>query len=223
MRQRNWLVLSAVVFFLSACSQQTHSLYETSKLAIFGQKDVEMTVEKVQSIPYASAYLKVGDGPQAFIVLGAANNQGLRWYTADKSVIVTRNGRVVKTVGLPEDLLFSSDANTDPLQQPKSLLNASSPISWTHHEYLNAVNLRSGFTYHSVFQNLGPQSIVILDQTHASVLIEEQVEVPALNKNYRNYFWLDAKTGRVLKSEQQLTPFGTIMHFTVLKPYEGRS
>ncbi|MFT8211636.1 MAG: YjbF family lipoprotein [Symbiopectobacterium sp.] len=50
---------------------------QTAKLAIWGTDDVQVSAERVEKTPYASAYLKVGDASQAFVVLAFAENNQL--------------------------------------------------------------------------------------------------------------------------------------------------
>ncbi|MBO0216673.1 YjbF family lipoprotein, partial [Vibrio sp. Vb2880] len=68
--------------------------------------DVELTPEEIDAVPYASAYLKIGDQKQVFVVLAFAEqnpltgNTQLKWVSADKAMVVTENGHIVKTIGL---------------------------------------------------------------------------------------------------------------------------
>nr|WED68353.1 YjbF family lipoprotein [Pectobacterium colocasium] len=52
---------------------------KTFKLAFFGQDDTHVTAKQVANTPYASAYLKVGKAPQAFVVLAFAEQNQLKW------------------------------------------------------------------------------------------------------------------------------------------------
>ncbi|WP_140217242.1 YjbF family lipoprotein, partial [Vibrio parahaemolyticus] len=80
----------------------------TVKEAYNNYVDVELSSQEIQDIPYASAYLKIGNQKQVFVVLAFAEDNPitgvtqLKWVSADKSMIVTENGRIIKTIGLPE-------------------------------------------------------------------------------------------------------------------------
>lgn len=213
--------LIPLILVISGCSQQASSLYETSKLAIFGQDDLQVSSSHVKNLPYASIYLKIGNAPRGFVVLGEVNQQNLKWYSADHAMIMTHVGRVVKTVGLSSDLNYSSNAESDPLAHPQALLQMKAPVRWLHQEFSAHPQYWSGLTYQSTFTNSGTESVKILDNSRQLIRIEEQVSVAALSKTYENTFWLDPVTGAVVQSEQYLYPADTPVEMTVLKPYAG--
>jgi len=209
------------LFVISGCSQQMSSFYETSKIAVFGQDDLKVSSDYVKNLPYASIYLKIGNAPRGFVVLGEVNQQNLKWYSADHAMVMTHVGRVVKTVGLPHDLNYSSNSDTDPLINSRSMLNMKTPVYWDHQEFSANPPFRSGLRYQSTFTNNGVDTVKILDQSRQVIQIEENVTVAALSKTYRNIFWLDPMTGAVVQSEQYLYPADTLVQLTVLKPYAG--
>lgn len=204
----------------SGCSQQVSSFYETSKLAIFGQDDRQVSSNHVKNLPYASIYLKIGSAPRGFVVLGEVNQQNLKWYSADHVMVMTHFGRVVKTIGLPHNLNYSSNSEADPLAHPQALLKKT-PVQWQHQEFSAHPQYQSGLTYQSTFTNHGTESVTILDNTRQLIRIEENVSVAALSRTYQNTFWLDPATGAVVQSEQYLYPDDTPVEMTVLKPYAG--
>ncbi len=217
MNKRTWLCLGMLaVVFISGCGRQNSLIIDTAKLAVLGQPDVTMSAQQVAEIPYASAYLKVGDAPRAFVVLGLAEDQQLKWFTADHNMVATHNGRISKTVGFDCDLLYSSDAAHDPLG--KNLLNLQTPYHWQHREIWSTCH-RSGYTLQSTFINQGPETLTILDKAHSLLRVDEQVYIAALNMHYTNSFWLDPKTGSVVQSHQYLGPDLPLIQFTILKPY----
>lgn len=219
MNNKPWLCLCLLtVFFLSGCGQQSASIIETAKLAVVGQPDATMSAQQIANIPYASAYLKVGDAPRAFVVLGFADTDRLKWFTADRNMIVTRNGRVIKTLGFGNDLLFSDSANADPLSDGKMLIKNSAAFIWQHRELWSA-KYQSGYTLTSTFSNQGIEDVMISDTPRQLVRINEQVKVPALNTCYTNSFWLDPDSGEVVQSHQYIGPDMPQIQFTILKPY----
>jgi hypothetical protein len=210
-------------FFLSGCGQQSSSIIETTKLAMVGQPDTEISAQQVAKIPYASAYLKIGDAPRAFVVLGFANADHLKWFTADRNMLVTRTGRVIKTLGFGNDLLFSDSALSDPLSDGKTLLKQNSSPTWQHREVWSG-KYQSGYTLTSTFSNMGVDAVTVLDTPRKLVRIDEKVQIPALKTGYTNSFWLDPDSGDVVQSYQYLGPDLPLVQFTTLKPYaSGRT
>ena len=93
-------------FFLAA-DNRAHQLLKQLSWPLLGSLMQQCLRNKSRKFAYgASAYLKVGDAPRAFVVLGFADATSLKWFTADRNMIITRNGRVIKTLGFGND--FSS-------------------------------------------------------------------------------------------------------------------
>lgn len=213
------LRMLAVVFFmlgLTGCSQQISQLGRDFRLALWGRQDVSMTPQQVEQLPYASAYLKVGKAPRVFVVLAFADNQQLKWVTADKNRVVTRFGRLVKTQGLGEDIEQVTELDTDPLSL--GLLKPGTPKRW-HTIVSWSQVLRGGYDLQSEFENKGPETLTILNAPRRTVRFDEQVTVPALGKRYTNQYWLDPTSGQVIQSYQYMGPNMALVQFTVLKPY----
>ena len=220
MNNKTWLCLGLLAaFFISGCGRQNSPLVDTVKLAVTGQPDVTVPAEKVAAIPYASAYLKVGETPRAFVVLGFAEAGRLKWLTADHNMVVTRHGRIVKTLGFGADLLHSSAAEQDPLAL--GLLNKETPLHWQHREVW-AQQHQSGYTLNSTFVIKGHESVSIQGKAYDLMRVEEQVDVPAMNTQYINIFWLEPASGQVVQTHQYLGPGLPVVQFTILKPYASR-
>ncbi|WJY15734.1 YjbF family lipoprotein [Pectobacteriaceae bacterium CE90] len=206
-----------IVLFLSACSQQQAQVRQVVGLAIWGTKGVSVTPEQVARIPYASAYLKLGKLPRAFVVLAFAENQQLKWLSADKGIVTTSlGGRLIKTQDLGEDILRVTNLAQDPLTL--GLLNPDTPKQW-HTRISWRLVFRGGYEVQSRFKRIGNETVTILDRPRQLVRFDEQITVPALNKSYTNHYWLDPVGGQVIKSLQYMGPDMDLVEFTLLKPY----
>ncbi|MDW2244860.1 YjbF family lipoprotein, partial [Vibrio sp. 1287] len=104
-----WMRLLIALPLLSSifgCTQKFNDVSATVQEAYSNYIDVELTPEEIEAVPYASAYLKIGDQKQVFVVLAFAEknpltgNTQLKWVSADKAMVVTENGHIVKTIGL---------------------------------------------------------------------------------------------------------------------------
>lgn len=201
---------------LTGCSQKMDAFQKTAELAIWGLDDVQVSAEKVAQTPYASAYLKVGKAPQAFVVLAFSENNQLKWIGADSNILVTQNGRIVKTQGFGEDIAHVINITPDPLAL--GLLNPSTPLHWQGKMAWSQVQ-RGDYTVESVFQARGKETVTILDKPRQLQKFTEQVSVPALNAEYTNTYWLEPTTGQVVQTWQYMGPDMALVKFTVLKPY----
>ncbi|MDY4384043.1 YjbF family lipoprotein [Pectobacterium brasiliense] len=201
---------------LTGCSQNMEQVGKTFKLAFLGQDDTHVTAKQVANTPYASAYLKVGKAPQAFVVLAFAEQNQLKWIGADKNIVVTQRGRLVKTQGFGEDITYMDNLQQDPLTL--GLLKTSTPMTWQSRVEWAQV-FRGGYDTRSVFQARGKETVKILDTSRELLRFDEQVTVPALNESYTNSYWLDPANGSVVQSQQYMGPGMALVTFTVLKPY----
>lgn len=201
---------------LIGCSQNVEQVGKTFNLAFFGQDDTHVTAKQVANTPYASAYLKVGSAPQAFVVLVFAEHNQLKWIGADKNMVATQHGRIVKTQGFGEDITYVDNLQYDPLTL--GLLKASTPMTWKSRVEWAQV-FRGGYDMTSVFQARGKETVKILDTARELLRFDEQVTVPALNASYTNSYWLDPTNGSVVQSQQHMGPDMALVAFTVLKPY----
>lgn len=214
--------MSLGLLLLSGCSTTSSDTYATLRYAFTGVDDVVVTAEKVRDLPYASAYLRVGDNPQALVVLAFADPDGsLSWVSADNKLFVTNAGRLNKTVGLENDLYLTKSSWVDPLKKiSESPDNAINPrvMNWQYNAEWEKDYL-SGYKISTEFISAVPEKLVILDRTHDVVLIDELVTVEHNHESWHNYYWFEHSTGRMLKSQQQLGPALPVIEMTILKPY----
>lgn len=215
-RTRALIAIPLFSLMLMGCSQQFALLGQTMKLAIWGQDDTDLTPQQVAKVPYASAYIKVGEAPRAFMVLAFAENGLLKWVAADKNMVATHDGRVVKTQGFGEDIQHVANQEHDPLHL--GLLKAGTPMRWQTEVSWSQV-MRGSYELQSSFENRGREPLVILGRTYQTVRFDELVTVPALNKRYTNQYWVNASTGQVMQSRQYMGPDMALVQFTALKSY----
>ncbi|SVD93485.1 uncharacterized protein METZ01_LOCUS446339, partial [marine metagenome] len=78
--------------------------YEAIKNALIGYPDLNITREIVENIPYASALLKIGKGSQGLIILESIENKNYLWVSRDNVYIVTKDGRIERSLGLLNNL-----------------------------------------------------------------------------------------------------------------------
>ncbi|WP_146074530.1 YjbF family lipoprotein, partial [Vibrio jasicida] len=107
------LLIITSILLMAGCTQKFNDVSATIEEAYSNYIDVELTSDEIKQVPYASAYLRIGSQKQVFVVLAFAEEdkvtgaKQLKWVSADKSMIVTENGRIVKTIGLQENNLVA--------------------------------------------------------------------------------------------------------------------
>lgn len=210
-----YLPLLLLCLLLQACTQTQKGLGETVKLALLGPDDVQVSNEQIESLPYASMYLRVNNGQQIFVVLGFDENGQQKWITRDQSMVVTQHGRVVKTLGLSDNLLEVNNLQQDPLTAPLSLTEGASwtrTLSWTEAGKFRSATATSRFT------RLKDQVLTLGGNNVACRVWQEEVELPAEGKSWTNTFWIDTTSGQVRQSQQTLGGDYFPLETTILKP-----
>ncbi|MGF1714567.1 YjbF family lipoprotein [Photobacterium chitinilyticum] len=219
----------------SGCSQKFNDVSDTMSLAFFGNDDTSLSNYDITNLPYASIYARVNNGPQAFMVLAIAqpitrsyhatdtsintqlNPIQLKWMSADRAMLVTESGRIVKTVNLPNANLTNSYSDQpDPLML--GLHRNSTPTYW--HRYIDwQPGYHSGYTLSSSFTFEGKEVIKLNESPVETLHFSENVSVKSLDESYINHFWINPNNGKVLKSLQILAPGQPYIEITLLKPY----
>ncbi|MCG7496834.1 YjbF family lipoprotein [Vibrio sp. Of7-15] len=213
---------------LMGCTQKVSDVNATIHEAIFGFDDIKVTKATINDSPYASSYVRIGNGPQIFMVLALVENGQQKWLSSDKAMLVTENGRIVKTLALPQDNLAKistkNSTNPDFLSQltPQTDLKAyianndakawKTTFDWMpNYRYGYQANITWAYQYEQLVKSEAWEK-----QAH---YIIETVYFPSLNEQYQNHFWLDVKTNQVVRSIQYLGPGMDRIEMTILKPY----
>nr|WP_281434720.1 YjbF family lipoprotein [Erwinia phyllosphaerae] len=208
-----YLPLLFLCLLAQGCTQTQKGLGETVELALLGPDDVEVTAEQVESLPYASMYLRVNHGQRIFVVLGFDENGQQKWITRDRAMVVTEHGRVVKTLGLTDNLHEVTALAQDPLSNPLQLTEGA---SWTRQlSWSEAGRFRSA-TAVSHFTRLQDAVLDIAGHNVACRVWREDVTTDG--ESWHNTFWIDAITGQVRQSQQMLGGDDFSVETTILKP-----
>ena len=236
-----YLYLVLVSAALTGCSQKFNDVNDTIKVALFGEADISLNQNDIEKLPYASIYAKVGDGPQAFMVLALAepktslgkhqspsqqasaqqtslqHTTQLKWMSSDNGMLVTENGRLVKTLNLPQgNLIETISSQPDPLVLGLHL--PSTPTIWQRKiDWQPGYHL--GYTLQSKFTRQKDAVVIVNEKPIEALYFTETVTVSSLSTEYQNDFWLHPQTGKVLKSRQKIAPNLPYVEITLLKPY----
>ncbi|UDJ86486.1 YjbF family lipoprotein [Erwinia amylovora] len=209
------LPLLLLCLLLQACSQTQKGLDESLRLALFGADDIRMTNGQINNLPYASMYLRVNGGQQIFVVLGYNENGQQKWITRDKAMLAMEHGRLVKTVGLADNLNEVSNLQRDPLRDALHLSEGASwsrIVSWTVNGKSRAATVTSRFIQ-------GQDEVLQLaGQPVACRVWYEEVALAENGASWRNTFWVDASSGQVRQSQQTLGTDALSIEATILKP-----
>ena len=200
---------------LQACTQTQQGLVDTAKLAVMGPDDVTVPDEQIESLPYASMYLRINHGQRIFLVLGYDENGQQKWITQDRAMLVLQQGRLVKTLGLSDNLLDVSNLPQDPLIHPLRIREGESwtrIMSWTENGQLRSSSATSRFSRDR------DEVLTLAGRKIACQVWHEEVTLAVKGMQWQNTFWIDAVNGEVRQSAQQVGADTLPVEITILKP-----
>ncbi|UUM30040.1 YjbF family lipoprotein [Vibrio japonicus] len=217
MSQFHKLIFILSLFSLFGCSQKFSDTNATVKEALFGFSDVKLSAKEIDALPYASLYARINDGQQIFMVLALAEenpetgNIQLKWLSADKAMIATENGRVVKTLLLPEANLVNLSSSHQLSGPSTSNANWQALYDWQPgYHYSKKADVTSRY--------LGDNSINTVLWNKNTHHILETVTFPNTSQSMENEFWVDEQ-GNVVKSAQWVIPDTLFIELEILKPF----
>ncbi len=184
--------------------------YQAAKNAIFGYESELISRDLVNSIPYASLSLKIGKGPQGLLVLESKRKNEEVWVSADEVYLVTKNGRIIATRGLINNLTS--------LILPSELINLSKFNKDIVYKYYYSYDFPSlnNLEVEVFLEDMGIKEVTILDEKKELTLIEEHIKNSYLGWAVQNSYWID-EDGFVWKSIQNVSPKLPPISFEVTK------
>lgn len=205
----------ATALMLAGCSSEGSTgwqqIYEAAKLS-FNSDAGAITLQQASAIPYASIGVRVGDGPEQILVL-AADMQGDRLWTSSAHIALsTRNGRIVRTSGLPHNLSGSVGGDAlsgfaDPGARPRDI---------TRQVDLRDLNLFA-VTLRCHIETRGEDPVTILGAQIKTHRVEETCRSEQPDWSFTDSFWMDG-SGFVWKSVQHVHPDFDPIEIEILRP-----
>jgi hypothetical protein len=207
-----------IILLISGCGGTYHAYYQTLKLALAEPNDAKLTLIEVQQSNVDVMSVKRGERPTAIMALAYLESSHHKWVSRDNTMLIMDKGRIIRTIGLSENLLYSSNSDLDPL---KSLLH--SPIdktqTWSH--LIDQTGDQYGYPIESIFSQASLDTIQALSLNIEATLYVETLNYKApanylrFNNSWKNYFWY-AKSGELIKSIQKVSPLSAPLEMTYL-------
>jgi hypothetical protein len=111
---RNTLLILATIAIIPACSSlslsQYTNIYASAKDSIFNSDVLEVSLQEYDAFNYSFAKVKIGRGQAITMSLSSIDGDQHIWVSSDSSKIITEKGRIIKTIGLSNDMRRSSSA-----------------------------------------------------------------------------------------------------------------
>ena len=207
----------AALSLITACnaSPLTNPAVKSFNVVFNGFADAPVTREGVDKLPYATMLAQIGKSGNALVVLTTAEQARYSWIAADSVVLVTENGRLIKSVGLRQDRTACKTQGQEPLlqlaQQPQDSLNHRYTID-LRYKNLYSIPVDATLSFE------GEENITILGNTYQTRRYVEYNHAALLDWEFTNTYWLDSKTGFVWQSVQYLSPDLPPVFMAVTKP-----
>ncbi len=178
-------------------------------------KPEDITIEKVNSIPYASMQVRLGRTQNTLIVLEEVQDEILKWTSSNLVKIYTRNGFIVRFTGLENQL---DNVELDK-RHPIITGNFSNQID----------ELTSFYTFNNPklfrlpvktkFNFIKNDQVNILGRTINTKLYEESSLDNLISWRFKNSYWVD-DDGDIIKSFQSFTPLNPEIRIKMTKKYK---
>lgn len=187
------------------------------KNAIFGEPGTSISRESVSKIPYAMITARVGSQPAATLVLASSSGPTRHWMATNEVSIVTHSGRIVQTVGFPQDIQHTNLFAADPLSNAPHLLEDE--ISYQRKIFYR--NTARGFdvavSLDCSMKAVEHREIEIVEIVFKTILMEENCRSGSGDAQV-NLFWVDPYDGFVWQSRQKIVAGYPSVGISVLKP-----
>lgn len=202
-----WLNFSFIilsVFALTACTQKFSDSFSTLNASLDSFVDIELTPEQLIALPYDSAYVRLNEGKQVLMILALIEenserqSQKLKWVSADNKMIITENGRIIKTQGFDTDLM-NVHFNTGLLNS----LVESTKNTPLHYDW--KPDYRYQFSAKAESKIIGEELKQLQSWSVPSRHISENIYFLELDSKITNHYWLN-ENNKVISSIQYLGP-----------------
>lgn len=191
--------LAMALIGLPGCNSLSRDAVETMRLAVSGPESV-ISTSRVDAVD-APVLLAELDGAEALLVAPGAATGRAEWHGVTE-MLLTHNGRLVQSAGLPVDVIAPLVVN-DPF------------LAGLHHvpsgtEVTRLVDYpgqyRTGLRQHARYRVGKLESITYMGARHRLLRIDEMIHMPELGFRATNRYWIEPDTGLVRHSVQHLSP-----------------
>jgi hypothetical protein len=191
---------------------QFYQIMKTSLAATMGK--VRVTREQAAAVPYASMGYSIDGGNQVMLVLATDSNGELLWTSPTHVVIVTRDGRITRTLGLPHDLAAVTSPGGFP-PPPVAALRAA--FTSTRQADFPQLGLY-GVSLSCRTRLVGRQKIDILGQPITANRVEESCRSQNPDWTFTDIYWLDPESAQAWRSRQHTHPKGGTVEIEIFRP-----
>ena len=204
---------------LGGCSSDGSSNYsqiwQVIRNSVSGRFDNrKVTRDQAASIPYASMGWQLKGDNQNIIVLATDSGGRLLWTSAAHIVLVTQEGRLVRSVGLGHDLGSLTPRGGGDLPAPAQALHgAYSSSRLADYPDIDRYGVGIDCRTHVA----GRQTIASLGRAIATTRVDEDCDSPTLRWHFTDHYWVDGD-GTVWRTSQHIHPSQEELETVLFRP-----
>ena len=206
-------IISTLV--LTSCVNGTIYGELLSNLSSLFFEDNNISIEKVNSVPYASLQVKIGNSKNSLLVLEEEVNDILKWTSSNLVKIYTKNGYVIKVSGIGNDL--------SRLELDKDHPAISKNFDDVDHIYTSYYNFENPKLYQlpikTKFSFIKEETLDVFGKMITLNLYKEVSLTNLIDWDFENLFWVNKK-GEIIKSIQNFTPKNKPLSILEAKKYK---
>lgn len=205
--------LCLAALLLAGCNSTTGTAYRTISLAISGPESI-ITPEQVNRLGRPGLLANFGVS-ETLLVQAGRSGSFAEWHGPEQ-MLVTHNGRLVQTAGIPEqgDVLAPLLRDDPFLGDLRTLTDGQEVTRLVD----MPVRFLSNLPQHARYR-FGPvEAVDIMGVEHQLQRIDEALSMPSIGFKTTNYYWIDPDNGAVLASAQHLAEDLPVLYLTELLP-----
>ena len=209
------VTLGVALIGLAGCNSLSGDALDTMRLAISGPESV-ISVERVNAIDAPVLLGELGAAEAMLVSPGQA--LGLAEWHGITEMLLTHNGRLVQSAGLPVDVIAPLVAN-DPFRS--GLHNLADGTEITRVVDYPAL-YQTGLHQHARYRIRNIEPITYMGAEHQLLRIDEVIRMPELDFRATNQYWVEPDTGVVRPSVQHFAPDLPPLRLTLVKTQGGQ-
>ena len=172
----------------------------------FSNKGQSLNItDEIRDAQYPIQFIEIDNEFEETFFLSDSRNGTQTWFKGRDRFIITKHGKIIKTIGLNNDFEIISYSGFESLKDSQSIISFNNPESG----YMDIF-----FSYRFVKE--GEMKKLINGEIYNYKLIEETFSVPLIRWSGKNYYWIDLDN-EIWISKQIIDPFGKKARITALK------
>ena len=203
-----------LVLGLSSCSNFPlyNYGYNVIKESYLGLDSFALTEQYMQDSKYAFIRVRFGNSRSALLILIREKNNILEWISADGIRIFTFNGKVIKTLGLPNDIEILD------FRDPYSAIDRATQFSYTTN-FLEPILMQQSTEVSMSHQGNKKIESPIEGRKKIEVnVFEEKIYISSINWHHKNKYFINSDE-QVEKTIQYLHPFSSPLTIEFVKKF----